>query len=88
MQSNGKGRASGMAVALVVALAGSALLQGCAVTTGRWVPDRAGITSHSMTSRFDQRLNMMYAEPGGGLASGSALHMPQSRPSGMFFFRY
>jgi hypothetical protein len=52
------------------------------------VPDRSDIVSHSMTSRFDQSLNMRYAMPTGGLASGSALHMPHGRQSGALFFHY
>jgi len=75
-------------VALAVALVGVAALDGCAVTTGRYVPDRSPIVSHSMLSRFDQRFDMRYAEPTGGLATGTALHMPRQQPSGVLFFHY
>lgn len=71
-------------MALIVVLAGAAALQGCAVTTGVYVPDRSPIVSHSMLSRFDMR----YAEPTGGLATGQALHMPQHRPTGVLFFQF
>ena len=75
-------------VALAVALAGAAALQGCAVTTGVYVPDRSPIVSHSMLSRFDKRFDMRYAEPTGGVAAGSALHMPRQQPSGALFFHF
>ena len=75
-------------VALTVALFGAAVLQGCAVTTGVYVPDRSPIVSHSMLSRFDKRFDMRYAEPTGGLATGSALHMPQRQPTGALFFHF
>jgi hypothetical protein len=84
MQRNAKARL----VALVVTLAGAAALEGCAVTTGVYVPDRSPVVSHSMLSRFDRRFDMRYAEPTGGLATGSALHMPRQRPSGALFFHY
>jgi hypothetical protein len=80
--------ARGKFVVGVAAVVGLALIQGCAVTTGVYVPDRSDIVSHSMTSRFDQSLNMRYAMPTGGLASGSALHMPHERQSGALFFHY
>ena len=75
-------------VALSVALVGAVALQGCAVTTGVYVPDRSPIVSHSMLSRFDQRFDMRYAEPTGGVAAGSALHMPQPQPTGVLFFHF
>lgn len=75
-------------VALTVALVGAAALQGCAVTTGVYVPDRSPIVSHSMLSRFDKRFDMRYAEPTGGVATGSALHMPRQQPSGVLFFHF
>jgi len=74
--------------ALTIALLGVAALQGCAVTTGIYVPDRSPVVSHSMLSRFDQRFDMRYAEPTGGLATGSALHMPRQRPAGALYFHY
>ena len=73
---------------LTVALLGASALQGCAVTTGRYVPDRSPVVSHSMLSRFDQRFDMRYAEPTGGLATGSALHMPHRQPTGVLFFHF
>ena len=76
------------AVLAAVAIAGAALLQGCAITTGAYVPDRSYTVSRSMTSRFDQSRDMRYAMPGGGLASGSALHMPRERQSGALYFHY
>jgi hypothetical protein len=83
-----RGNAKVKLAALVIALLGAAALQGCAVTTGLYVPDRSPVVSHSMLSRFDQRFNMRYAEPTGGLSSGSALHMPRERPTGALYFRY
>ena len=82
------GNAKVKLVALTVALLGAAALQGCAVTTGIYVPDRSPVVSHSMLSRFDQRFNMRYAEPTGGLSSGSALHVPSQRPVGALYFHY
>jgi hypothetical protein len=78
----------GNLVALAVALLGVAAVQGCAVTTGRYVPDRSPTVSYSMTSRFDKSHDMRYAEPTRGLATGSALHMPSQRPSGALYFHY
>lgn len=75
-------------VALTVALLGAAAVQGCAVTTGVYVPDRSPIVSHSMVSRFDKSLDMRYAEPGGGLATGTALHLPHQQPTGVLFFHF
>lgn len=75
-------------IALVAVLAGAASLEGCAVTTGIYVPDRSPVVSHSMLSRFDKRFDMRYAESTGGLATGKALHMPQPQPSGVLFFHY
>lgn len=75
-------------LALTVALLGASTLQGCAVTTGVYVPDRSPVVSHSMLSRFDKRFDMRYAEPTGGLAAGSALHMPHRQPTGVLFFHF
>jgi hypothetical protein len=75
-------------IALSVALMGAAALHGCAVTTGLYVPDRSPVVSHSMLSRFDKRFDMRYAEPTGGVATGSALHMPQPQPTGVLFFHF
>jgi hypothetical protein len=71
--------------ALAVAIAGSALLQGCAVVTGPYMADRASVTSHSMLSRYDKRfLNADGSRPSGA----SSLHMPRVREQGALFFRY
>lgn len=75
-------------VALVAALIGATALEGCAVTTGVYVPDRSPVVSHSRLSRFDRRFDMRYAEPTGGLATGTALHMPSRQPTGVLFFHY
>jgi hypothetical protein len=75
-------------VALTLALVGAGALEGCAVTTGVYVPDRSAVVSHSMLSRFDRRFDMRYAEPTGGVATGSALHMPRQAPSGVLFFHF
>jgi len=75
-------------IALTVALTGAAALEGCAITTGAYVPDRSPIVSHSMLSRFDKRFDMRYAEPTGGLATGKALHVPYQQPTGVLFFHF
>ena len=80
MTSNGVGRRLGIAVA-VVALAA---VQGCAVATGVYAPDRSPTTSHSMVSRFDKRLLRSESGP----TASSALHMPRERASGLFYLRY
>jgi hypothetical protein len=72
--------------ALALAMAGAALLQGCAAVTGRYVAERAPVTSHSMVTRFDKRFySADGSAPSGG---GSALYMPRARERGAFFFRY
>lgn len=74
------------ALALVAGLAGSALLQGCAVVTGPYAAERAPVTSHSMVARFDKRFyNADGTMPSGG---GSALYVPRARERGLFFFNY
>ena len=70
----------GRRLAIMVALGGMALLQGCAVVTGPFVPDRAPSTSHSMVSRFDKLRSQSMG--------GSSLHMPRTRESGLFYLRY
>ena len=82
------GRSKLKLVGLAAALVGASVLQGCAVTTGLYVPDRAPLASHSMLSRFDKRFDMRYAEPTGGVATGSALHMPRERQTGALYFHY
>jgi hypothetical protein len=79
MTSSDKGRR----LVIAVALAGLAVLQGCTVVTGRYVPDRAPTTSHSMVSRF----SVLHFSNGGSSAS-AALHMPRERESGLFYLRY
>ena len=74
---------NGRRLVIAVALAGLAVLQGCAVVTGVYVPDRSPTTSHSMVSRF----SVLHLSNGASPA-GSALHMPQERESGLFYFRY
>lgn len=74
--------------AVGIAVLGAAAVQGCAVTTGRYVPDRSGTVSYSMLARYDRSRDMRYAEPTGGLAAGSALHLPAQRPSGALFFHF
>lgn len=73
-------------IGIASSLAFVALLQGCAITTGRYIPDRSGVASHSMLSRFDARFQQIqsYATP----ATGSALHMPQPRTYSRYLFTY
>jgi hypothetical protein len=77
-------RRAGRRVAMAVALVGVAVLQGCAVMTGVYVPDRSPTTSHSMVSRFDKSLLRSQSGP----SASSALHMPRERPSGLFYLHY
>jgi uncharacterized protein YceK len=79
MTSSDKGRRLVIAVALV----GLAVLQGCAVVTGVYVPDRSPATSHSMVSQFSK----LHFSNGGSPAS-AALHMPREQASGLFYLRY
>ena len=72
--------------ALAVAIAGAALLQGCAVVTAPYVAERAPVSSHSMVSRYDRsHYNADGTPPRSG---GSALYMPRTRETGAFFFHY
>ena len=72
-------------LALGVALAGSVVLQGCAVVTGPYGAERAPMASHSMVSRFDKR----FLQADGTMPSrASTLHMPRTRERGLFDFRY
>ena len=73
-------------IGVAVAMAIGAVLQGCAVTTGRYVPDRSAVASHSMLSRFDARFQerQSYSTP----ATGSALHVPQTRTYSRYLFTY
>ena len=74
----------GRRLAIAAALVGFALLQGCAVVTGIYVPDRAPTTSHSMVSKFD----VLRSQSVGGSSVSSSLHMPRGRESGLFYLRY
>jgi hypothetical protein len=72
--------------ALAVAIAGAALLQGCAVVTRPYVAERAAIGSHSMVSRYDK--SRYSADGSGPMTSRSSLYMPRARERGAFFFQY
>jgi hypothetical protein len=72
--------------ALAIAIAGAALLQGCAVVTAPYVAERAPVSGHSMLSRFDKRFYSADGRaPSGG---GSSLYMPRARERGPFYFLY
>lgn len=73
-------------VGVAAALTAAALVQGCAVTTGRYVADRPSATNHSMLSRFDARFEQVqsYATP----ATGSSLHIPRPRTYSRYLFSY
>jgi hypothetical protein len=72
--------------ALAIAVAGAALLQGCAVVTAPYIAERAPVTSHSMVSRYDKsRYNADGSAPS---PRGSSLYMPRTRERGAFFFQY
>jgi hypothetical protein len=70
---------------VALAVAGAALLQGCAVVTGPYVAERAPLTSHSMVTRFDKRF---LSADGSATTSRSTLYMPRSQPRGGFYFMY
>jgi hypothetical protein len=59
--------------AIAVAMLGASFVQGCAVTTGRWVPDRAVAGNHNMVSHYD----VLHQQSAGG----STLHMPRPQRS-------
>ena len=82
MSGNGTARL----VALGVALAGAALVQGCAVVTAPYMAERAPVSSHSMVSRYDK--SHYNADGTAPSPRHSTLYMPRGRESGMFFFRY
>jgi hypothetical protein len=75
---------NGRRLVIAVALVGLAVLQGCAVMTGVYVPDRSPATSHSMVSRYDKSLMRSQSAP----SASSALHMPREQASGLFYLRY
>ena len=74
---------NGRRLVIAVALVGLAVLQGCAVMTGVYVPDRSPTTSHSMVSRFSVlRFSNDYSPVSTGL------RMPSEQASGLFYLRY
>ncbi|MDQ6633493.1 MAG: hypothetical protein M3Z10_01915 [Gemmatimonadota bacterium] len=75
---------NGRRLVIAIALVGIAGLQGCAVMTGVYIPDRSPTTSHSMVSRFDERLMRSESAP----SASSSLHMPREQASGLFYLRY
>lgn len=75
-----KGTLNMRLLATVIGLAGLALVQGCAVVTGPYVPDRSSVSSRSMVSHYD----VLRQQSSGG----SPLHMPRTRERGIGFFRY
>jgi hypothetical protein len=76
----------GRAGVLAIAIAGAALLQGCAVVTAPYVAERAPVSSHSMLSRYDKSHYNADGTPPS--ARGSSLYMPRTRERGAFFFQY
>lgn len=79
------GHAKVRVLAASMALAGSALLQGCAVVTAPYVAERAPVANHSMVTRFDKRF---LRADGTAPTGGSPLYMPRARERGLFYFRY
>jgi hypothetical protein len=73
----------GRRLVIAAAVAGLGVVQGCAVMTGPYVPDRSSTTSHSMVSQFSK----LHFSNGGSPAS-AALHMPREQASGLFYLRY
>ena len=82
MTKTNVGRTIGIAAVVAVA----AVLQGCAVTTGRYIPDRSSNSNHSMLSRFDARFQQLqsYSTP----ANGMSLHIPQPQSYNRYLFSY
>ena len=76
-------RDNGRRLAIAVALVGLAMVQGCAVITGVYVPDRSRTTSHSMVSRYSV---LHFSNDYSPISTG--LRMPQEREAGLFYFRY
>jgi len=71
-------------VALMVAVAGSVLLTGCAsVTTGKFVPSREVNTNNNMSNKYDQ-LSHQLKQPTGG----SRFRIMSSSGGGVFDYRY
>ncbi|MEO5814025.1 MAG: hypothetical protein ABIT20_01975 [Gemmatimonadaceae bacterium] len=71
-------------VALVLAVAGTVLLQGCAsVTTGQFVPSRSTNTNRTMTSNYDQ-LSHQLKTP----STGSRFRIVSSSGGGVYDYRY
>lgn len=67
-------------LAFLLAVAGGALLQGCAVTTGTYMASKSTLTNRSMTSRYD------VLRQGGGPSQYRTL--PATRQKGLFDYRY
>lgn len=74
-------RINGRLLALAFALAGSAMLQACAVTTGGFVPSRSVNTNRSMTSHYDVLHHQ--STPSGGYRIVST-----KSGGGMYDYRY
>jgi hypothetical protein len=72
---------TGRRLAAGIVLLGSALLGGCAVTTGPYHADRSSLSNGSMTSHFDVLRQQ-------SMSGGSSLHMPRSRYEGPLYFMY
>ncbi|NUR33450.1 MAG: hypothetical protein HOQ30_05505 [Gemmatimonadaceae bacterium] len=72
--------------ALAAAIAGAALLQGCAVVTAPYVAQRAPVTSHISRAPFDR--SFFNADGTPPSPRESSLYMPPTRDQGPFFFRF
>ena len=72
--------------ALTLAVAGAALLQGCAVVTAPYVAQRAPVSSRISRAPFDR--SFFNADGTPPTARGSSLYMPRPRETGAFFFQY
>lgn len=72
-------------IRLAALIAAVVVVQGCAVTTGRYAPDRAPVASHSMVSRYNARYQSTQSY---GVAAGSALHVPRRQSYSRYFFDY
>ena len=71
-------------VALVVAVAGSVILTGCAsVTTGKFVPNRETNANRTMTTNYDQYTHNLKQPTG-----GSRFRIVSAEGGGVFGYRY
>ena len=70
--------------ALAAAIAGAALLQGCAVVTAPYVAERAPVSNHISRLTFDRSFYNADGTPPS--TRGSSLYMPRTRETGAFFF--